>query len=98
MRCPNCDKTVAMHDQFCRHCGQPVVVKEQPRQPPAPGRVAIPIEGNDFGPAEILAPFESLLDTAWGAHIYTGSSQDSHQVNTRPEGCPEWVESSARLM
>jgi len=53
----------------------------------------LPIEKSDFGPAEILAPFESRLGAGWGAHIYTGSSQDSHQVKARPEGCPKWVES-----
>jgi len=94
MRCPNCDKTIAMKDRFCRHCGQPVVVKERPPKPPEPGSVMFPIECSDFGPAEILAPFESQLGAAWGAHIYTGSSQDSNQVKSRPEGCPDWVESS----
>ena len=50
----------------------------------------VPIEYNDFGPAEILAAHSGLT---WGAHIYTGHSKHSHEVKERPEGCPEWVES-----
>lgn len=62
-------------------------------QPPEPGRVAMPIENSDFGPGEILAPFESPSGPAWGAHIYTGSSQHEFEIKTRPDGCPEWADS-----
>src|SRR5690242_10175969 len=97
MRCSNCDKTIATQDRFCRHCGQrvAVLVKEEPPKSPFPGRASIPIEYSDFGPGEIIASFESLSGAAWGAHIYTGSSQHVSDVKTRPEGCPEWVESKA---
>jgi len=92
MRCPHCDKTISQNDKFCRHCGKPVVAPPPPAPPrPSPGHVAIPIEDNDFGPAEILAPHPGLT---WGAHIYTGHSQHPHEVKERPEGCPEWVESN----
>ncbi len=91
MRCPHCDKTISQNDKFCRYCGKPVVAPPLPATPrPSPGYVTIPIEDNDFGPAEILAAHSG---STWGAHIYTGPSQDSHEVKTRPEGCPEWVES-----
>ena len=92
MRCPHCDKTISQSDKFCRHCGQPVVAPPPPAQPrPSPGHVRIPVEYNGFGPAEILAPHSG---STWGAHIYTGPSQDSGEVKERPEGCPEWVESN----
>ncbi len=72
MRCPHCDKTISQNDKFCRHCGQPVVAPPPPAQTrPSSGHAIIPIEYNDFGPAEILAPHSSLT---WGAHIYTGHS------------------------
>jgi len=90
MRCPHCDKTITQNDKFCRHCGKPVVAPPPPAaRRPSPGHVTIPIEDNDFGPAEILA---SHSGSTWGAHIYTGSSQHPHEVKARPEGCPEWVE------
>jgi hypothetical protein len=90
MRCPHCDKTISQIDKFCRHCGKPVVAPPPPAPPrPLPGHIGIPIEENDFGPAEILALHSGLT---WGAHIYTGHSQDLLEVKERPEGCPEWVE------
>jgi len=90
MRCPHCNKTITQNDKFCRHCGKPVVAPPPPAaRRPSPGHVTIPIEDNDFGPAEILA---SHSGSTWGAHIYTGSSQHPHEVKARPEGCPEWVE------
>ncbi len=93
MDCPHCQKTISQNDKFCRHCGKPVVTPPppplaQPRR--SRGDIMIPIEDNDFGPAEILASHSSLT---WGAHIYTGHSQHSYEVKERPEGCPEWVES-----
>jgi hypothetical protein len=91
MRGQSAYSEVNMKDQYCRYCSKKVV----PR-PPEPWTlrprhgIVIPIERNDIGPAEILAPFESA---AWGAHIYTGPSREPYEVKTRPDGCPEWVES-----
>jgi hypothetical protein len=92
MQCPTCKKTIAKTDKFCRFCGEPVVPpppEPPPRWPREPGAIAIPIENNDFGPGEILASYESPTGSGWGAHIYTGSSEDAHDVKTRPAGCPE---------
>ena len=61
MRCPHCDKTISQIDKFCRHCGKPVVAPPPPAPPrPLPGHIRIPIEENDFGPAEILASHSGL--------------------------------------
>ncbi len=90
MNCPNCNKTISQNDNFCRYCGKPVVVSS-PIPPTFYSRrtgIKFPIELNDFGPAEILA---SHTGATWGAHIYTGHSQESHEIQARPEGCPEWV-------
>lgn len=94
MRCSKCDKTIDRNDRFCRFCGQPVTVKPSPPIGLTKTRgVKFPIELNNFGPAEILAPFESQNGAAWGAHLYIGSSKAAQEVTGRPEGCPEWVES-----
>jgi hypothetical protein len=94
MRCPKCNHTISKSDAFCRFCGERVVAPPpEPRQPPAPDKIRIPIEDNDFGPAQILAPVESQTGAGWGAHIYTGSSKDASEVKTCPDGCPDWVQS-----
>jgi hypothetical protein len=94
MQCQSCKRTVSQNDQFCRFCGERVVAPPpEPRARPSPGQIRIPIEDNDFGPAQILAPFSSATGAGWGAHIYTGTSKDNGDVKERPEACPEWVES-----
>jgi hypothetical protein len=94
MQCQNCKKTVSQSDQFCRFCGAGVVAPPpEPRRPPSPDEIRIPIEENDFGPAQLLAPFRSATGAGWGAHIYTGTSMAEGEVKERPEGCPDWIES-----
>lgn len=91
MHCPQCNKTISQKDQFCRFCGKPVIVTAPSTPPLKSGRLTLPMEYSDFESAEILARFEAPSG-AWGAHLYTGSSQFPYQHNARPEGCPEWVE------
>lgn len=93
MNCPNCNGTISQHDRFCRHCGKPVVASPPPASVFRPHREGIrfPIELNDFGPPEILAAYSG---ETWGAHIYTGHSQESNEIKARPEDCPEWVQSN----
>jgi hypothetical protein len=95
MQCQSCKKTVSQNDQFCRFCGERVVAPPpEPRARPSPGQIRIPIEDNDFGPSQVLAPHSSATGAGWGAHIYTGTSQGKGDVKERPENCPEWVESA----
>ena len=48
---------------------------------------------NDFGPDEIRALLVWPSGLGWGAHVYTGSSKGSLEVKSRPDDCPEWVQS-----
>ena len=91
MNCPSCNKMIAQNDRFCRYCGKPVVAPPPPSPAfrPHQKRIRIPIELNDFRPAEILAPHSG---STWGAHIYTGRSPEPNEIKARPDGCPDWVE------
>lgn len=93
MNCPSCNKTIAQNDRFCRYCGKPVVAPPPPSPAFRPHQkgIRIPIELNDFRPAEILA---SHSGSTWGAHIYTGRSPEPNEIKARPDGCPDWVESN----